>query len=269
MISFKNFINESALIVSNTFDSKDDILKIINTKCSNFSWMLDKSTLYRGDKTFDSLFSSPAAIINTSNSFRTSKTISNWYTLILDNSPDYKDFPKRSKSLICTNSIKYASEFSDDTSRDLYNVIPTSNSSIGSVGKSDMWKIKIKIPDIGSFEITQFGDFLDSLKKYNLNDKDWTSFSKVDKLLKNDKEAREYFAKSFNYVLLTDLIENNFDNFMDNFLKTIEYAYSPKVTGISLATPENIESKHSSNEYWISGQVLVIKNSFFKTELAK
>jgi len=65
---------------------------------------------------------------------RISANSQNYYTLWIDNNEKWKDFPKRSKSLICSSSISVAEDFGK-----AHVVIPLINCRIGVCPKDDLW----------------------------------------------------------------------------------------------------------------------------------
>lgn len=70
-----------------------------------------------------------------SNNFtRSAANTANWYALWIDNSRKWSDFPKRTKSYICTNSYSTADGYGD-----VHVVIPLNNAHIGVVPSDDMW----------------------------------------------------------------------------------------------------------------------------------
>lgn len=89
--------------------------------------------LYRSDDILGKyLFSDPYR----TNKLRKSKNISNYYTLIIDNSENWSAFPKRSRSLILSNTIPGATGYG----KNMYIVIPLEEKcKIGICPKSDIW----------------------------------------------------------------------------------------------------------------------------------
>jgi hypothetical protein len=66
---------------------------------------------------------------------RVSANTLNYYTLIIDNSDSWKEYPKRSKSIICSTSTVYADEYGT-----IYSVFPINGSKIGVCSKKDFWE---------------------------------------------------------------------------------------------------------------------------------
>lgn len=65
---------------------------------------------------------------------RESANAENYYTLLIDNSPAWKKFPKRSQSLICTTNDGYASGYGST-----FIVFPYDNGVIGVSPDDDFW----------------------------------------------------------------------------------------------------------------------------------
>ncbi|MCK9417589.1 hypothetical protein M0Q97_13185, partial [Candidatus Dojkabacteria bacterium] len=64
---------------------------------------------------------------------RRSANTQNYYTYIIDNSKDWEDFPKRSKSLICHGYAKRPPYY------DQYVVIPLNDANFGIANDDDLW----------------------------------------------------------------------------------------------------------------------------------
>jgi hypothetical protein len=125
----------------------DEMLKI---NCKDFSW--EDKPIYRGlhdETTF--LFLNPTTID------RRSANTNNYYTYLFDNSPYRDNFPKRSKSLICSSNYSTAYGYS---SRRPHRIIPFDGAKIASVNRSDFWNGFIKLSRFGDLE-----DFNKSLKR--------------------------------------------------------------------------------------------------------
>lgn len=75
------------------------------------------------------------AIYHTNQFERASKNTFNYYTQWMDNHPDWKAYPKRSKSLICTTSMDVAAGYHQQ----IFHVIPSNACKIGVVPAHDLW----------------------------------------------------------------------------------------------------------------------------------
>jgi len=95
--------------------------------------------IYRGlEKIIPSLYAS----VNPSEYYRYSMNTTNFYTALIDVLPSWVDYPKRSRSIICSTSMGSAGCFGNT----IYQVFPQNGASIGICPKSDFW---------GSFKIVK------------------------------------------------------------------------------------------------------------------
>ena len=248
--SFKIFLQESADDESTTPRytpiSLEDAVTHLNTDFSDCSWMVTQDApLYRGER--DSI-GSDYALADPSITKRTSQNTSNFYTLIFDNHPGRKDFPKRSRSFICSTSRNTASGYA----RNVFAIIPGNSSKIAFVNSQDMWDTKIEMFNQKN-DITAFNSKFSGLK---LNQFDWDDWKKFDaQLKKNDKKAVDIFYQYFYKADAGDHL---------NFLETIYEAYSAESTGHDAFTSSSLSSskmrskKILGSEAWVSGPCLVV-----------
>jgi hypothetical protein len=274
MISFKTFLEaEVTPIVAEPMKADDQLLSFIRKNCSDSLWMFENETpIWRGDEGADKILGSDGvAIINTELSERSSQNSSNWYTLILDNHPKFKDFPKRSKSLICTTRYKVAIAYGNGKAMA---VIPFNSAKIGWVSKPDIWDEKVNFYD-KTFE--KMNVFFDKLEKYGLNDKSWKSFIEFDKRLKSDEELRNEMIGELSIFGINELDENNKrkiskKDWLDHFLKQVLSVYD--VDSLELLTPAQLKSRQEifskskttyrdSHELWVGGKVLCLAETMF------
>ncbi len=86
--------------------------------------------IYRGESGFDNDF-----ILTNSGTGRKSLTGPNFVTLLVDSSDEWKDYPKRGESFICSTSLGYAGKFGPS----IYLMIPTDTAMIAIAPKDDFW----------------------------------------------------------------------------------------------------------------------------------
>ena len=103
MLRYNNFILERTL-TSTEYYSQNEILNeeeaIARIKEQNLEFEIP---IFKGGH-----FVHNFLLTDPKNYTRKTHDTFNYYTLILDNAPDWKDFPKRSKSLICSLNKKTA-----------------------------------------------------------------------------------------------------------------------------------------------------------------
>jgi len=129
--------------------SKYDALDAINSKCKDALKEYRKGNIiYRGIENHD-----PFLKVSPSKFTRVSKGISNYYTLINDNSPAWEKYPKRSKSIICANNYDLAYSFGK-----VYIVFPFDGAKIGVCSTNDYWS---------AFPFLRSKLYIDSIKNFN------------------------------------------------------------------------------------------------------
>jgi len=113
--------------------SGDKAREMIGTKCSK-AWKAtrDGNIIYRGVS--DSFSTEEAMFIEPRKFARKSANTSNWYTQIISNSPLWKKYPRRDKSLICANNTLVAGGYGR-----LYVVLPYDGYRIGVCPENDFW----------------------------------------------------------------------------------------------------------------------------------
>ena len=102
--------------------------------------------IFRGSKTYNQskvMFSNPASRIEPRKS---AMNIGNYYTLWMDNNPEWAEYPKRSKSLICTSCSAFANWYGF-----VKVVIPLVNTKIGVCPEIDIWKSFNSVKSLGEF----------------------------------------------------------------------------------------------------------------------
>lgn len=212
---------------------------------------------------------------------RKSKNTLNYYTLMMDNSELWKNFPKRSQSFICTTALGTASLYGSP-----YLVFPVDGTEIGVCPVPDIWFFKVKqikyalsefndaIKDLATlYDIklseTNFNKFKTDLislghaveKNKNLikmvGTKKWHDEMQWDKKFKGHGFAN-WFIPNFANMILQNT--NDLYKWLDDFLKPEKF----KITNTSNF---NVTGKH---ECWFSGQAVFIDSklvtkSFLKT----
>jgi hypothetical protein len=256
--TFIQFIQEASITpIKSTPIDLQEAIEVIKKNCSDSLWMFESKTpIWKGEKQQDSILGKDGvAIIDTTKSERKSQNTSNWYTLIIDNNPEYKNYPKRSQSLICTNKIGTARRYGPPMA-----VIPFNDAKIGIVNDPDIWRKSITMGD-EEMSLVQANGYFSMLKKFGLSDTDWQSFIDFDKKLKTDKKFREEVKNSVS-------VEGNpLEDLLDDFVNKVRKMYGD--LGFELLTPKQYEkrptAKHEIEERWIGGKVLCLNENIFNT----
>ena len=246
MITFKQFLTEKA--VSDKPDFKKvktkKAIEMLNKHCKDAIWMLQKNKpFYRGEKGMaKGLAAAGFLTVDPSKTERASQNTFNYYTVLLDNNPLMKGFPKRSRSFIGSTDRWNASSYSSSSSGGRFAMIPFDGTKIGAVNDDDMWDTRIKL--FGSSSTIE--SFNGRWKRLGLK-ANIKSFEDFGKKLASSTDAKRTFRKEFS--LTTD---EQMDNFMDNIWE----AYSPKVTDHSVHTTK--DAQNIKGEVWVGGPVMYI-----------
>jgi len=236
--------------------STEEAIKFLNTHCKNALWMLEKNKpFYRGIteyKDVDITKIKGFSLVNTELTTRRSQNTSNYYTVILDNNPLNKDFPKRSKSFVGTTSFDYALGYSSSGHHGVFVMVPTDSAKIGVVNHSDMWHTKIKLFGLNK-NIEEFNNYFAELFNYPLSETITIDmFKDFDSRLKSgDVTAISNFHSAFGFRK---------DVYHTKFLEEIFDAYSSKKTGHEWYYSSNFPTNilQTNTEVWISGKIVLI-----------
>lgn len=128
----------------------DDGVRLIKKECKNaYQAYRQGHMFYRGvgSTSADMIFVRPSQFT------RLSANTINLYTLVIDNSSLWRDYPKRSKSVICSTDVNSAGGYGE-----LYIVFPKDGYKIGVCPRYDMWGSFRELNDLYVFN-DSFVDF--------------------------------------------------------------------------------------------------------------
>lgn len=262
MITFKQFM-EAAVKTSDKpkFDSIKwpEIGDALREHCSDAMWMFKSPTataIFRGDSksAIEMINRKAAAKVDPSKTARRSQNTSNYYTEILDNHPNMQEFPKRSRSFICSTSQQTAGNFS--SARHPENtlvLIPFNGTKIGVVGEIDLWIISISLFNTTTRNFEEMNNYFNEL---SIEDT-WQALNEFDKELKQDNpESVKAFYRVFHNA---DPKKQDHRRFIEEIIK----AYSPRKTGLKWYTTQNLPRKMSESEVWVSGPCIALSSAAF------
>jgi len=173
-----NYLTEEMPAIRSEQLTEQEAIDMINKNCSKILEQYKKHPswyIYRGLKLSPNYqFTNPAK----AQPRRSLGDIGNYYTLLMDNLPNWKKYPKRSRSLICSRDINAAKGYGD-----AYVVFPYNNATFGVCPELDIW-----ISFLGN--ISNLRTFNRDLKKLLILtthgvknfDKDWNRLTKSFKM---------------------------------------------------------------------------------------
>lgn len=259
--SLEQYLNESR---SNSITS-DEFFNILNKNCKQFNPNA-RGFLYRGIQTTEPiLFNDPK------NHFRTSKDNNNYYTLLIDNSKNWKDYPKRSKSIIMANN-----ELFPGTYGNIYVVIPFDNAKLAIAPKDDIWNsFETGLEKFGLDQINQLNFILSTLhsliESTPLEEKDWNTFEKQ---LKKIDENKDLIFSKFVDLNISEKRKESIRKFLDIYMKhngslydLIMNSLDPKLNDFILVTWNGNDLlskfKNKAREIWTESPCLLVNANNF------
>ena len=169
---------------------------------------------------------------------RRSANTSNYTTLIIDNDPAWMEYPKRSKSYICTTSQNTADAYGS-----IYKVYPYNGANIGICGSTDLWFSFKKLHGTDVAHINRLNSTLAAAIFYITGDKGVdTSYltlkaacDKVDEYLVNN---------NYDYKAIYKTLPNMHDQALD-LLLMLTQNHTPILKGLQmLLNPTDNGFKH-------------------------
>ena len=201
---------------------------------------------------------------------RRSAHTSNYSTLIIDNTPAWSTFPKRSKSYICTTDPEYASDHGV-----VYEVYPFDGANIGICSDSDFWYSFHKLQSITIDDINAFNKMIQNTLYHHFNKapRNDTTFENiqhgcaaVDEYLKSInydyRQLPPYELESRERQALEKLTKNH-----TPFLTGIMNILDPITNGFKQTTINNIKSLPSRREVWTDAPCVFKKYQKKKTSM--
>lgn len=261
-LTFKEFLDEASVGDEPNIEQLkvDKAVEMLNANCKDALWMLyENRPIYRGDyRLLKNAKVTGFAVVDASATERRSENTSNYYTLIFDNIPKMKEFPKRSRSFIATTTKDTAVTYAIGQDGAVSVLIPFDGVKIGFVNKRDMWDVQLTPFDLPKDSVTSQNEIFQSM---GLPDNNWDAWIKFDKELKNDdKSAYNRFSSAVGYKLA--------EKYKRSFLEVVGQAYSPANTKFTHYTTANMP--HSSeSEVWIGGKCVIISQKMWSKLLKK
>jgi len=196
---------------------------------------------------------------------RVSRNTSNHYTLIIDNSPKWKRYPKRSKSIIC--SVR--------TGR--FHVFPENKSRIGVCPSYDFWP-SFESSDI--WDLDGFNMSLVDLAEFTLKNKShWdTSYKQVVKTLEMIDDAKKEDYEGFIKELSSDRDHGAVGSFMSDSSNEFLFSYIKDKSARLLPYVENLLDPNKNGfqikfagskitgdkEVWTDGKAILVNHAQYE-----
>lgn len=204
-----------------------------------------------------------SGVLNTTQLKRDSANSNGYYNWWLDNSPDWSEYPKRSKSIIASTDKYTADNF--DT---VYFIVPSDKCKIGMCSKSDIW---------GSFDLEQFDDIADDLNEFMhvvadvLKGGHVSNWEELQSGLKDT--TREYLetleATNSRAKQVKSLVKVMDENGDDNLFELFSKLLSPEWPNDFDYFDARNFSTEQDREVWVSGEILQIQMNNMDEDVRK
>jgi len=266
---YENYINPFDNITN--IINEDKYNEIFNLCCSNVDLIKD-TPIFRATGLEEDFY-----LIDPRKMERKSANTKNYYTLMIDNSEKWKEYPKRKHSVICALNDSYmGNEFRvipltkyNDILKD-YEIDLFGGSKWGVCPEYDIWNSfsglfaniftdNDKLLDDFNYDLSQL---YTEINNEPLNQLDFnifkTQLQSIDSIkVKNIIDNRENDVYSSMYL--------SFFNFMSkmnfNLYDMMDYIFDPIKNGFELKTYNQLKSNHfHNNEVWTDTPVLYVRN---------
>lgn len=209
---------------------------------------VNRKAIYRGlnyEATGDAVvFFDPAARATP----RKSANTHNYYTLWIDNSAKWSNFPKRSYSLICSTSLATAEGYGES-----YVIIPTVDTTIGVCPQDDFWDSFHK--PLGNYQLNDFMDYVHEI----FLDQQITPPSTYKDLRSALKKINLEHVWSPRYSTSLTAIFKKY-----GALGAFDYILDPVTNGLKLSTWKNFKFP-SHREVWLSAPCVLVEFDVFQS----
>lgn len=252
---------------------KGNVEKIIEEYAPWYDLSDYSSAIYRGVQHKDGRkINQNVYLINPSEHHRRSIDTDNIYTLIIDNSELWEDYPKRSESIICSTSHRYASMFGE-----VYRVIPIKqNAEFGICDTRDIFEAFVGLKYIND-NIDTPRDLEDYLgRTFVMPHGSITDYKELSKLL--TKDNLDFSLARENGETHSGMTVEKFDKIVEeygSYLGYLEKLMDPEDNGFSLEEYSqdnpNLEwlfrnsdgyNGNEGNEVWTDSPCLLVREEY-------
>jgi hypothetical protein len=240
----------------------DDIL---NTLKSEYKLAYEKYKL--GNAIYRGTTNEYSYVIDPKSATRVSKNTRNFYTVLIDVLPSWKDWPKRSQSIVCSSSYKTARTYSSHVP---HVVFPENGAKIGVCSKSDFWNsfpyVHSRLSPTNYFNMSeftrQFHQFfeianinVDVYNKTNVN----TFFEISNSTLPSYDIIRQLVTENWRH--LRDLLDDLKLHFKGDWLSYFNELLDPEKNNLKLITLESYNNTFYNREIWTDAKSLMVYSS--------
>lgn len=252
---------------------KEKTVEFVDPIVREFGDVYKAPEIYRGIKNDISF-----GLIRPSEHVRVSANTKNYYTLLIDNSKRWSEYPKRSKSVVCSTNKKKAGNYGQP-----FKVFPKIGSKIGVCPVDDIFYSFPRLEDVlGIRKMSDFNYFLEYIYEWVLGyseELSETSFTKLKAQLNLIGESEKFielyqtekFKNNPEQKRLPSSIQDNiekaaeffFPNF-NTFYEMIDHLLDPKKNGFNLVNYKKGLEMPKNKEVWISSDSVLIHTTLLQ-----
>lgn len=177
----------------------------------------------------------------------------NHYTLLLDNLPSWKKYPKRSRSVICSTDRWKANEYKGSG---LYYVLPKNGAMIGVCPRTDIFESFSDIWSLGAFTSACNGE--------DISDKSWSAM--IESMNDFDQQVIDNREKYDDDTITLSSFAEVITNFVKQYEKhkrlmlVIAHIFDPDYNNFKLIKSGG--QLPSNREVWTSDDCLLVESKF-------
>lgn len=245
--------------------------KLVNGEYSEaFQKALNGICIYRGCHDKDPVIGHEYVVATPG--LRKSQNTTNEYTMLMsDILPAWKEYPKRTRSFICTNSIDRVDDYMRNL-EDAFLVLPKNGAKIGVCPERDLW---FSFENGGIFTLNQFNRALNNLGDYyvysNLGKNyDMGTPKGLTKILQS-VSLFDAMNEASIYQYMNNLIDKCLNNFFSNddpsvisMYQCVEKCLDPTLNGFQLMSTSDMSwESYNDEEVWTDSKCLFIQLKTF------
>jgi hypothetical protein len=200
---------------------------------------------------------------------RKSRNTYNIYTSLMDTLPSWENYPKRSKSIICTNSLSSASSYGH-----IYIVLPTDGAKVGVCSGRDLWfsfpyiQKRLKESTMNSFNDLFAILFVAArIDPYDIEPSTIGRYLRdIDLHISNTQGGLYEFIspvlKRFSNIKVESMMEDMENYYDGDMVEYFNELMDPAKNNFYLTTIENysFDTDKRGNEIWLSADSFMVKS---------
>lgn len=258
------------LIKTKQIKTPNALQKLVNSEYSEaFQNALNGICIYRGCHDEDPVIGHEYVVATPG--LRRSQNTTNEYTMLMsDILPAWKEYPKRNRSFICTNSIDRVDDYVRNL-EDGFLVLPKNGARIGVCSEHDLW---YSFKNGGIFQLNYFNKAMNNIGDYvysNLEKEYDIGTPKGLTEILQSVSLFEVMNEHRIYAHINSMIDKCSDEFFSDedpsnvsMYQCVEKCLDPTLNGFQLMTTSDMSwDSYSNEEVWTDSKCLFIQLKIF------